>query len=100
MDTPGVKWVQLFFKYLHPWSPVFMRNPLSGWPLRRLTEKNIPLVMNLTDKLLYSFHPGGTHFTPIDPSRFGWKQRNWKDKGYFPLVVSQLNGQDPEDFPH
>ena len=28
MGTPGVKWVQLFLKYLHPWSPVFMRDSL------------------------------------------------------------------------
>ena len=26
----GVKWVQLFLKYLHPWSPVFMCDPLPG----------------------------------------------------------------------
>ena len=31
MGTPAVKWVWLFLKYLHPWSPVFMRDPLSGW---------------------------------------------------------------------
>ena len=30
MGTPGVKRGKLFLKYLHPWSPVFLRDPLSG----------------------------------------------------------------------
>ena len=35
--------------------------------LRRLTEK-IPPVMNLIEKLLYSFYPRGIYFIPTDPT--------------------------------
>ena len=49
MGTPGVKSVLLFLKYFHPWKLVVMRDPLSGW-LYGDWLKNIPLVMNLTEK--------------------------------------------------
>ena len=49
MVTPGVKWIQLFLMYLHPWKSVFMRDPLSGW-LKEIDGKHIPPVMNLTEK--------------------------------------------------
>ena len=66
MGTPGVKVAQLFLEYMHPWSPVFMLDPMPGWLPGDLL-KNIPLVTNLTDKLLFSVYPSGTHFTPTGP---------------------------------
>ena len=38
MGTHGVKWVQLFLNYLHPWSPILCAIHCR-MALKRLTEK-------------------------------------------------------------
>ena len=45
MGTPGVKWMQLFLMYLHPWKPAFTLDLLS-----------VILIL-----------PQGYPFTPTDP---------------------------------
>ena len=44
--------------------PFFYGRSTIRMALKGLTEKNTPLVMNLTEKWLYSFNPRCTHFTP------------------------------------
>ena len=39
MGTPGVKWVSLFLKYLHPLIPVFIARSIVRMALTRLTKK-------------------------------------------------------------